>query len=232
MNNNNTDIFESTKQNPFNSEEKDANNFFLMDETDVLTKPNNPMQERTRRLNDYDFNLLKEDAYKYVSDDLFKLEYKISKAEEEIKGLNSQIQAARDIQDYNLIRELENQKKETEEDREALLAIYNDKSLSAKITDSIFNILGAKIKNKIKTFNKNCSNFSETIISKLPKKFSSILEIKKSLEKLENINKSVDELITLNIPYGENIDKYQKLSKYIIKANSLQAEIFQQIKNK
>jgi len=232
MNNNNTDIFESTKPNPFNSEEKDANNFFLMDETDVLTKPNNPMQERTRRLNDYDFNLLKEDAYKDVSDDLFKLEYKISKAEEEIKVLNSQIQAARDIQDYNLIRELENQKKETEEDREALLAIYNDKSLSAKITDSIFNILGAKIKNQIKTFNRNCSNLSETIISKLPKKFSSILEIKKSLEKLENINKSVDELITLNIPYGENIDKYQKLSKYIIKANSLQAEIFQQIKNK
>ena len=30
---------------------------------------------------------------------------------EEIKVLNSQIQAARDIQDYNLIRELENQKK-------------------------------------------------------------------------------------------------------------------------
>lgn len=40
--------------------------------------------EPVRRLNDYDYNILREDAYKDVSDELFKLEYKISRLEEEL----------------------------------------------------------------------------------------------------------------------------------------------------
>ncbi len=67
--------------------------------------------------------------------------------------------------------------------------------------------------------------FSDAIIAKLPKKFSSVLELRKSLAKLENINKSVDELMTMQTPYGEAGDKYIKLSKYITRANTIQAEI-------
>jgi hypothetical protein len=51
-----------------------------------------------------------------------------------------------------------------------------------------------------------------------------------SLTKLENINKSVDELMSMNIPYGENINKYEQLSRYIIKANSIQSDISRLIK--
>ena len=47
---------------------------------------------------------------------------------------------------------------------------------------------------------------------------------------LENINKSVDELVSLNIPYGESLSKYEQLSKYIIKANSIQAQISNHLK--
>ena len=73
-------------------------------------------------------------------------------------------------------------------------------------------------------------NNSEKIVEKLPAPFSKIFELKKSLTKLENINKSVDELMRLNIPYGENINKYEQLSRYIIKANSIQSEISNYIK--
>ena len=59
----------------------------------------------------------------------------------------------------------------------------------------------------------------------LPQKFSTSMELKKSLLKLDNINKSVDELMTLQTPYGEAQDKYEQLSKYIVKANNIQAEI-------
>ena len=230
MNINNQDIFELNKPNVFaNKEIIDKNNFFLMDETDVLTKTN-LHQSNKRRLNDYDFNLLKEDAYKDVSDDVFKLEYKISKTEEEIKSIETQIETAREIHDFNLVQQLNQRKKSAEDDYEALVAIYNDKSLSAKISDGISNILGYKVKEKFKDLNNKFETLSEALIAKMPKKFASIIEIKKSLNKLENINKSVDELISLNIPYGENIDKYNQLSKYIIKANSLQAEIARQIK--
>ena len=53
--------------------------------------------ETARRLNDYDFNLLKEDAYKDVSDDIFKLEYKISRMEEDLKSTDAQLVSAQEI---------------------------------------------------------------------------------------------------------------------------------------
>ena len=68
------------------------------------------------------------------------------------------------------------------------------------------------------------------MISKLPKRFSSALELKKSLAKLENINKSVDELMTMQTPYGEAVDKYEKLTKYITRANTIQAQISKSLK--
>ena len=225
MNRNEKDTFEGLKQNIFPND-----NFFLLEESPTINHSKQGISEPARRLNDYDFNLLKEDAYKDVSDDLFKLEYKISRTEEEIKTLNNQIQSAREIGDYNLIEELNYRKNLLLEDYEALVAIYNEKSLSARISDKILSFFGNKLKNDIKNFQQKMSGVSEIIISKMPKQFSSIIELKKSLNKLENLNKTVDELVSLNIPYGENINKYEQLSKYIIKANSIQAEISKYIK--
>lgn len=237
MNNNNTDIFEGVNKkkgtNSTNLPENrnlDSNNNFFLFESQAITPIKSFNTESNRRLNDYDFNLLKEDAYKDVSDDLFKLEYKISRIEDEIKALDSQIQAARDISDFDLVSELVSRKKIAEEDYEALVAIYNDRSISAKISDSISNILGIKIKTGVDSIKGKINNFSEILISKLPKRFSSVLELKKSLTKLQNINKSVDELMSMNIPYGENINKYEQLSKYIIRANSIQSEISHYLK--
>ncbi|MBR2429833.1 hypothetical protein IKB17_00010 [bacterium] len=219
-----TDIFEGIN-NPI---ENNSSNFFLMEKAPVLHSQ--PKSETLKRLNDYDFNLLKEDAYKDVSDDLFKLEYKISKIEEEIKTNLSQLESARDIGDLNLINDLVLKKKHLEEDYEALIAIYNDKSFSAKISDKIISVFGANAKNKIQQFQSNIAIVSEKIISKMPKQFSTVIELRKSLNKLENLNKSVNDLMTLNIPYGENLNKYDQLSKYIIKANAIHADISQYLK--
>lgn len=223
MNTNDTDRFE-INQNPFEKKENPADNFFLMDET-TASQPIRGVSE-PRRLNDYDSNLLKEDAYKDIGDDLFKLEYKISKTEEEIRSLESQIQSARDIHDFSLVESLENREKTLEEDYQTLVEIYNEKSLSARISEGISNLLfGGKLKKDLNAFQQSICDVGERILAKLPKRFSSIFELRKSLAKLENINKSVDELITMNIPYGENINKYEQLSKYIIKANSIQNDI-------
>lgn len=225
MNSNNRDIFEISSSKPFQNQQK--NNFFLTENSEKYPSYLAPeITEPARRLNDYDFNILKEDAYKDVSDDLFKLEYKIARIEDDLKNLDLQIQAAKDIQNYELAGELSGRKIIMKEDYEALVAIYKEKSFSAKLT----NVLGEKLKPQINGLRQKVANFSEKIIEKLPKRFSSVIELKKSLNKLENINKSVDELISLNIPYGENIDKYEQLSKYIIKANSIQNEISKFIK--
>ena len=226
MKKNNTDTFEGIKSSIYSD-----NNFFLMEETPELQNNFISTTESARRLNDYDFNLLREDAYKDVSDDLFKLEYKISKTENEIKAIDAQLQSAKEIGDSILVEDLNRRKDTLEEDYEALVAMYNDKSLSAKISDKLLNIFGGKIRNNLKFFQIEMSKASEKFISKLPKQFSSIIELRKSLTKLENLNKSVNELMSMNIPYGENINKYEQLSKYIIKANSIQSEISSYIKN-
>lgn len=226
MKKNNTDTFEGIKPSIYSD-----NNFFLMEETPELQNNYISTTEPARRLNDYDFNLLREDAYKDVSDDLFKLEYKISKTENEIKAIEAQLQSAKEIGDSTLIEDLNRRKDTLEEDYEALVAIYNEKSLSAKISDKLSNIFGGKIKNNLKIFQIEILKASEKFISKLPKQFSSIIELRKSLTKLENLNKSVNELMSMNIPYGENINKYEQLSKYIIKANSIQSEISNYIKS-
>ena len=66
------------------------NNFFTNSESKIYDEDftqNTSFYEPSRRLNDYDYNILKEDAYKEINDELFKLEYKISKIEEDLKHI-------------------------------------------------------------------------------------------------------------------------------------------------
>ena len=230
MKKNSADTFETTNTNVFNKFSDASDNFFVSDELSNIDFQKYATSERQRRLNDYDFNLLKEDAYKDISDDLFKLEYKISKTENEIKCLNTQLQAAIDINDTGLVAELEERVKLAKEDYESLVAIYNDKSLSARVSGSISNLFSEQIKTKYSYLRIKLNEISQKYICKLPKPILSIIELKQSLNKLENINRSVDELVTMNIPYGENINKYEQLSKYIIRANEIQGELSRFIK--
>ena len=214
------DFFTNKKENPFLN--TDEENFFMQPENIPLHEN---VTEPVRRLNDYDYNILQKEAYKDVSDELFKLEYKLAKTEEEIRALEAQIQAAKDIHDFTAVESLFNRKKQLIEEHQELTEIYNDTSLSAKISGGIFNAFSNKMKTKYSGVKKSLDMLGQLCLSKLPKRFSQVLEIKKSLSKLENINKSVDELMTLQTPYGEGGDKYIQLSKYITKANYIQSEI-------
>ena len=213
------DIFEN---NDHNIKAADENNFFIQQDKNFSI---NNVQEPVRRLNDYDFNLLKEDAYKDVTDEVFKLEYRISRLETEYQDIDNQIQAARDISDYDTVEYLVNRKKQIYQDLVLLARIYNEKTLSSKISGGIFNVLSPKVKERLKRVGNVFKSIKDSVISNLPGHLSSVQELKQSLNKLENINKSVDELMTLQTPYGEAADKYEQLSKYITRANAIQAKI-------
>ena len=228
----NLDTFELSKKTNRNSQS--SNNFenFFLNEKKITNTINITNINQSKRLNDYDLNLLQEDAYKDVNDDIFKLEYKIHKLEEELKNINSQLQVAIDINDYIKIKELASRKDFLETNYKELTTEYNKKSFSAKISNRLSNIIDNRIKSKIKIFNKLNSNFIEKITEFLPKKYMSLFELKKSLNRLENINKNVDELITLNNSYSNDNNKYDRLSKYIIKANSIQIQINNSLRKK
>ena len=219
MENKDTDIFESTQSS------RKSENF-----RDFLSENDNPFvnfskKENLRHLNDYDSNIMKDGAYKDISDDIFRLEYKISRAEKEISGIEAQISAATEINDSHAINKLQQKLSLTKAEYQELLLIYNDKNLSTKITGSFLNIIKSTTGKNIIELKSGFTDICNKIASKLPERLTSVFKIKKSLNILENINKSVDELVTMTVPYGENTDRYQQLSKYIIKANSIQAEI-------
>lgn len=218
VNNNQTNIFQS---------ESNENNFFVQQENISF---NDIPSEPVKRLNDYDYNILRDDAYKDVTDELFKLEYKISRLEEDLINIDGQIQAARDISDYDAVEYLINRKRQLKDDLNGLVEIYNDKSISAKISGSLFNIISPNLKKHLSKLSKSLNLIKNSFLSSMSERFASVQEIKQSLNKLENINKSVDELMTLQTPYGEASEKYEQLSKYITRANSIQARISKLIK--
>ena len=223
----NTDIFELNHKS--NNSEKPVNSFYVEDNPFL-----NAQQKRDhlRHLNDYDLNILQDGAYKDISDDAFKLEYKISRIENEMKALNSQIDAAKEINDISKMRELQYKLSAIKDDYNSLLMVYNDSTLSAKITGAFSNALNKAFGSKFTVLKSRTTDTFKLITSKLPEKIISALKIRKSLSALENINKSVDKLVKMTVPYGENIDKYQQLSKYIVKANSIQTEISEYLNNK
>lgn len=225
MKSNNSDKFEGRSLN-INKQE----NFFLQEGFSDAEIYNFQVSEPSRRLNDYDSNILEEDAYKDVTDELFKLEYKMSKLEDNLKAIEHQIEAANEIGDSNLLEELISRQNILNIDYQNTFNKYNEKSLSAKITGRFSNVFLKKTKQKYNVNNLQISKILDNIFSKLPKSISSAFKLRKSLNTLETLNKSVDELISMNIPYGENYNKYEQLSKYIIKANSIQAEISKYIK--
>ena len=219
------DRFISTTKNMFNRNNivDEEDNFFVQG---GIPMHNVAQSEPLRHLNDYDSNILKEGAYRDVSDEIFKLEYKISRIEDELSELDKQIQTAGEIHDYYLSDTLKSRKVQLQEDLNILTDIYKEASLSAKISGG----LTSKIRDKLISTGDIIGGYFQRIMSKLPWKLSSVFEIRNSLSKLENINKSVDELMKSRYPYGEAVEKYEQLSRYIARANSIQSEIYKFMK--
>ena len=228
MDSRDSDIFELTNKNLKGIEYKES---FIEDDNPFFNMQLS-YQEPARRLNDYDNNILEDGAYKNLNDDLFKLEYKISKTEENIKILQAEINTAIELNDFNKVQDLQRKLSLEMNEYKNLRTLYNSKTLSAKITDSFSGIFDKTIGTKLINVNKNIFKVYQYFIAKLPKKLIAVLKLKKSLGILENINKNVDDLVTMTVPYGENIDKYRQLSKYIAKANSIHSEISNCLKNK
>ena len=86
-------------------------------------------------------------------------------------------------------------------------------------------ILNETIKEKMPVIYKVQSFISRKILAKVSKKVNSVVTLSDSLEQLSEISKSVDELMDMNIPYGEKIQNYDKLTKYLNKANIIHSKI-------
>lgn len=177
------------------------------------------------RLNALDAKILIDEAYKGMDDETFVSEYRITKLEDEIKSLDKEIKSAKAINDFQKADILIMRKHSCQSKLKELYAKYNKSDVTTKLSGGLTAILNKKPTFISDTISKCADFISEKILTKISKKYSSGQDIKQALSKLETLNKNVDELVTMQMPYGEADERYDMLSEYLNRANVIHFNI-------
>lgn len=172
------------------------------------------------KLNDYDSNLLNNNSVDELGDEFIKLEYKIAEKTEMLDAVNAKIKGAELLGKLLDVMELKIQAKTLEKEIAELKEEFSKRNLAEKIAGSA--IKGSKQESVITKMQKF---ISKKIISKVSKKFKSIMDLSDSLDTLRSINQNVDELIAMKVPYGETTASYEKLTAYLYRANKIHSQI-------
>lgn len=195
---------------------------------------NNPFSsdERLKRatspfaIDGYDSAMLEDRAYLKLDDEMLKLEYKINNLEEDLMIIDEEIVSALNIDDQSRAELLKEKKKAIEKELEHLNDRYFDIGAMSKFTTIVSALIRRKKPKNGKTIKEKISYFiSKYIFATLSKRLNFTFNLRESLSKLSDINRSVDELISLRIPFGGLTGRYEKLTNYINKANDIHAKI-------
>ena len=177
------------------------------------------------RLNALDSTLLEAEAYQNIDDENFKVEYKIGRLENAIKSIDKEIANAKAINDLQKVDVLMMRKHSLQAELKVLNEYYGESDVTTKLSGELTSMLTFKPSIISHVFNK-CTEFvSEKVLPKISKSFNSGQNIKVALSKLETLNKNVDELVTMQMPYGEADERYDRLTNYLNRANVIHFQI-------
>lgn len=179
------------------------------------------------RINDYDSSILENNAYQLLSDDMFKIEHKMEMLEKTLAKINSEIMALQSLGAAIQISELIERKEKIERELIELNKIYSELGISTMISGQIASVVNFTAKKKRNFLSRTRTFISRKILAKISPKISLNQAMKDALENLCNINLGVDELIKMQIPYGETSKRYEKLTAYLNKANTIHSKIAQ-----
>lgn len=183
----------------------------------------------TNRLNALDSTLLENNAYKDIDNEDFKTEYKIEKLENELKVIDKQIKTAKSLNDQTKIDMLTMKKHSIENELNTLHSRYTGGDVSRKLSNGITTIMSPRKNLGENIIDKTAEFISDKILSKISKRFNSGQDLKLAVNKLETINLNVNELVSLQAPYGEAEEKYDQLTKYLTKANTIQYQVSREL---
>lgn len=184
------------------------------------------------RINDYDSKILEDNAYQTMTDELFKIEHKMSILEETLSKINNEIATLESLGYDIQIYELKSRKQKIEEELLKLNEQYSNLCLSSKISGKISSVVTSASHGSGNVFSKIGNFVSKKIFAKFSKTINYTQVMKEALESLGNINSSVDELIQMQTPYGENSKRYEKLTACLNKANMIHSQIIKNTNSK
>lgn len=181
---------------------------------------NQPKPISTKRLNGYDSTILNQTSFEQNPDEDISIEYRIKEKEALIQDLDSKIKTADTYGTQNEALGLKAKRQRISEELSTLRKqqMYGGRVLGEKFSHNKFKRT-MPIIYKIQRF------LSHKILAKLSGKINSVVTLTDSLEQLSEINKSVDELIGMNVPYGEKAKNYEKLTSYLNQANLIHSKI-------
>lgn len=193
--------------NPFDSSNIPQKQF-------VVSKP-------AKRLNGYDSTILNNTNFDNIEEPELSVDYRIKEKETALKDLDEKIKLADNYGTQNESLGLKAKKQRMLEELNNLQKqkIYGGRVLGQNQTFS------DQFKEKMPVLYKVQNFISRNVLAKVSKKVNSVVALSDSLEQLSNISKSVDELIDMNIPYGERVQSYEKLTQYLSKANAIHSKI-------
>lgn len=203
------------------NKEKSSNPFTVSERFKQTTSP--------FLIDGYDSTMLEERAYLKLDDEMLKLEYRINRLEEDLMIIDEEIEAALNIEDQSRLEFLKTKKTAIEKEINELNDKYYDIGAMSKFTTIVSALFRKRAKKDKSILQKIKYFFSKYVLSVFSKRLNFTFNLRESLSKLADINRSVDELISLRIPFGGLTGRYEKLTNYIIKANDIHAKISQNV---
>ena len=185
---------------------------------EVKTQPaTNPI----KRINGYDSAILNKTNIEEPEGEDLSIDYRIKEKESVVKDLDAKIKVADNYGTQNEALSLKAKRQRVLQELDTLRKqqMYGGRVLGEK------QAFHQSFKEKMPVIYKIQEFISRQILSRVPKKVKSVVTLSDSLEQLSEISRSVDELIDMNVPYGEKVQNYEKLTEYLSQANMIHSKI-------
>lgn len=200
--------------NPF------SNNFETSSQPakEIKTQPaTNPI----KRINGYDSAILNKTNIEESEGEDLSIDYRIREKESVVKDLDAKIKVADNYGTQNEALGLKAKRQRVLQELDTLRKqqMYGGRVLGEK------QAFHQSFKEKMPVIYKIQEFISRQILSRVSKKVKSVVTLSDSLEQLSEISRSVDELIDMNVPYGEKVQNYEKLTEYLSQANMIHSKI-------
>lgn len=183
-----------------------------------------------KRINSTDSAMLEESAYIVLDDEELKLEKRIENCEKALKEVKDKIVVAKTIKDEKSLKALGYKKNVLEKNLLNLQNSYKQQNFETELTSVITKVLlfPSIMKKKLTKSIKNLIRQSKFLRRFTP--FARSLMVRETIGKLNKINRSVDELVKMKVPFGEQEEKYETLVNHLSRAGALHAQILKELK--
>lgn len=174
-----------------------------------------------KRINGYDSAILNKTNIEEPEGEDLSIDYRIKEKESVVKDLDAKIKVADNYGTQNEALSLKAKRQRVLQELDTLRKqqMYGGRVLGEK------QAFHQSFKEKMPVIYKIQEFISRQILSRVSKKVKSVVTLSDSLEQLSEISRSVDELIDMNVPYGEKVQNYERLTEYLSQANMIHSKI-------